>query len=64
MTPAPPRAPLHAALLLVFILGVITVTYMTLFPPPPPTVSCTAASHCAAPDKPRPRPDPFHVYTD
>jgi hypothetical protein len=54
----PNRQAAAVAVFLVLILGVITATYMTLFPPRPPNVSCTSATACAAPDKPRPDPPP------
>jgi hypothetical protein len=57
------RAAVLAGVFLVLILGVITATYMTLFPPPPPSVSCTTVTHCAVPEKPRPAPEQSDDYT-
>jgi hypothetical protein len=51
------HAHLFVAVILTLLLGVITVTYLTVFPLAPPTVSCTTATHCTAPDRPRPAPE-------
>lgn len=55
MTAMPPlsrHAHLFVAVFLVFMLGVITATYLIMFPPVPPLVSCTAATGCAVPNRP------------
>jgi hypothetical protein len=59
----PNRQAAAVAVFLILMLGVITATYMTLFPPTPPAVSCTTVTGCDAPARERPPSEQSADYT-
>jgi hypothetical protein len=56
---------LLVAVVLSLVLGLVTVTYLTIFNPPfIPPVSCTAATGCNTPDRPLPPAGPENPIYD